>query len=79
MLMRPDAGPATEMLRAEAITVEVLADAVIAGLAEEKFLILPHPVVADYVLRKATDHDRWIRGMRRIQAQLETAGGSPKM
>ncbi len=79
MLMRPDAGPATEMLRAEAITVEVVADAVVAALAEEKFLVLPHPIVADYVQRKAIDHDRWIRGMRRIQDQLESATGNPKM
>ncbi len=79
MLMRPDAGPATEMLRAEAVTVEVVADAVVAALAEEKFLVLPHPIVADYVQRKAVDHDRWIRGMRRIQEQLEAATGNPKM
>jgi short-subunit dehydrogenase len=79
MLMRPDAGPATEMLRAEAISVEVVADAVIATLAAEKFLVLPHPIVADYVQRKAADHDRWIRGMRRIQEQLETTSGNPKM
>jgi hypothetical protein len=26
-------------------------------------------VVADYVKRKADDHDRWIRGMRRLQAR----------
>ncbi len=79
MLMNPNAGPATAMLRAEAITVEVVADAVIAALAAEKFLVLPHPIVADYVQRKATDHDRWIRGMRRIQEQLEATTGNPKM
>jgi NAD(P)-dependent dehydrogenase (short-subunit alcohol dehydrogenase family) len=79
MLMRPDAGPATEMLRTEAVPVDVVADAVIAALAEEKFLVLPHPIVSDYVSRKATDHDRWIRGMRRIQAQLEASTGNPKL
>jgi NAD(P)-dependent dehydrogenase (short-subunit alcohol dehydrogenase family) len=46
------------------------AEAVVAGLAEERFLILPHPEVADFVLRKATDHDRWLAGMRRLQATI---------
>ena len=75
MIMRPDAGPATEFLRAEALSAEHVADIVVEGLAAEKFLILPHTVVADYVQRKATDHDRWIRGMRRMQAQIEAASG----
>ena len=46
-----------------------VAAAVVDGLDAERFLILPHPVVADYVKRKADDHDRWIRGMRRLQAR----------
>lgn len=47
------------------------ADAVVAGLDAERFLILPQPEVADFVLRKATDHDRWLAGMRRLQATIE--------
>jgi NAD(P)-dependent dehydrogenase (short-subunit alcohol dehydrogenase family) len=47
-----------------------VADAVIAGLADERFLILPHPEVAEFYRRKADDPDRWIRGMRKIQSQL---------
>lgn len=77
MLMHPGAGPATAALRPAAISPEEVADYVIRGLAEEKFLILPHPIVADYVNRKAADHDRWINGMRRIQANiLEASGGT---
>jgi NAD(P)-dependent dehydrogenase (short-subunit alcohol dehydrogenase family) len=52
------------------ISPEELADAVIAGLAEEKFLILPHPEVAEYMRRKTGDYDRWLRGMRRLRARL---------
>jgi NAD(P)-dependent dehydrogenase (short-subunit alcohol dehydrogenase family) len=48
---------------------EAVADAVIEGLDAERFLILPHPVVADYFRRKADDYDRWLRGMRRLQAR----------
>jgi NAD(P)-dependent dehydrogenase (short-subunit alcohol dehydrogenase family) len=52
------------------IEPEEVAEAVIAGLAAEKFLILPHPEVATYLERKASDPDRWLAGMRRLQAQI---------
>jgi NAD(P)-dependent dehydrogenase (short-subunit alcohol dehydrogenase family) len=60
------------LLRDTALEPEQVADAVIRGLAEEKFLILPHPEVAEYFLRKATDYERWLRGMRRLQAAGES-------
>ncbi|MHB8772481.1 MAG: SDR family oxidoreductase [Syntrophales bacterium] len=47
-----------------------LADAVIAGLKREAFLILPHPEVKKYMQRKAGDYDRWLQGMRRLQARF---------
>jgi NAD(P)-dependent dehydrogenase (short-subunit alcohol dehydrogenase family) len=50
-----------------------VAEAVIHGLAEERFLILPHPEVADYWRHKATDPDRWLAGMQRLQAQVTEA------
>jgi NAD(P)-dependent dehydrogenase (short-subunit alcohol dehydrogenase family) len=52
------------------VSVEQVADAVIEGLAAERFLILPHPEVAEYFRRKASDHDRWLRGMRRLRADV---------
>jgi NAD(P)-dependent dehydrogenase (short-subunit alcohol dehydrogenase family) len=52
-----------------AIEPEEVADAVVKALAEEKFLILPHPEVATYFQHKANDYDRWLRGMRRLQAK----------
>ncbi len=55
-----------------AIEPEQVADTVIAGLADERFLILPHAEVGEYMRRKAADYDRWLRGMRRLQAKLET-------
>jgi NAD(P)-dependent dehydrogenase (short-subunit alcohol dehydrogenase family) len=60
----------TALLGNTAIHPDVVADAVVAGLEAEQFLILPHPEVAEYFRRKATDYDRWLRGMRRLQAQL---------
>lgn len=55
------------------IEPEAVADAVIEALAEERFLVLPHPEVAEYVRRKAEDRDRWLAGMRRLQERF--AGG----
>jgi NAD(P)-dependent dehydrogenase (short-subunit alcohol dehydrogenase family) len=51
-----------------AVEPEYLAEVVVEGLAAERFLILPHPEVAEYVRRRAGDHDRWLRGMRRLRA-----------
>jgi NAD(P)-dependent dehydrogenase (short-subunit alcohol dehydrogenase family) len=52
------------------VSVEQVADAVIEGLADERFLILPHADVAEYFRRKATDYDRWLRGMRRFRTEV---------
>ncbi|HSG89229.1 MAG TPA: SDR family oxidoreductase [Pseudomonadales bacterium] len=45
---------------------EELAEVVVQGLADERFLILPHPVVGEYMQRKAGDIDRWLGGMRKL-------------
>jgi len=58
-------------LRETALEPDQVAEAVIKGLEAEHFLILPHPEVAEYFRRKANDYDRWIRGMRRLQASME--------
>ncbi|CAN5561073.1 SDR family oxidoreductase [soil metagenome] len=55
------------------IEPEAVADAVIDGLADGRFLILPHPEVSEYVRRKASDPDRWLAGMRRLQARIAGA------
>jgi NAD(P)-dependent dehydrogenase (short-subunit alcohol dehydrogenase family) len=66
-----DAGDeAAQMLLAGAVEPEAVADAVVEGLRAEKFLILPHPEVAEYIQRKAGDYDRWLSGMRRVQARV---------
>ena len=54
-----------------AIEPEQVAAAVVEGLDQETFLILPHPEVAEFIRRKASDYDRWLRGMRRLQATME--------
>lgn len=68
-----DDGERESFLRGGSISVEEVAQAVVRGLDVEQFLILPHPEVLEYFRRKATDYDRWIRGMRRLQASTEPA------
>jgi hypothetical protein len=43
---------------------------VLAAMAQERFLILPHPEVATFLGRKGSDYERWLAGMRRLQAAL---------
>lgn len=69
MLHRSTGGIA-DHLRESAIDPEDVADAVIAGLAAEQFLILPHPEALVYFRHKAEDYERWLRGMRRLQAKF---------
>jgi NAD(P)-dependent dehydrogenase (short-subunit alcohol dehydrogenase family) len=54
-----------------------VADLCLDAIREERFLILPHPEVATYVERKATDRDRWLAGMRRFQTALYPDGILP--
>jgi NAD(P)-dependent dehydrogenase (short-subunit alcohol dehydrogenase family) len=70
MLAAERAALGTNFLTAGALEPEAVADAVVEGIAAERFLILPHPEVAEYFRRKADDYDRWLRGMRRLRSQL---------
>jgi len=49
---------------------EEVADVVVDALREERFLVLPHPEVLTFFQRKASDYDRWLAGMRRLQAAV---------
>jgi NAD(P)-dependent dehydrogenase (short-subunit alcohol dehydrogenase family) len=72
-----DASAQTHALLDETlIEPEQVADAVVTGLADERFLILPHPEVAVYFGRMASDYDRWLRGMRRLQRRLGDSSAS---
>jgi len=75
-------GVRTEMLRRaefaggaflleSAVEPEQVTEAVVQGIAAERFLILTHPEVAEYMRRKAEDYERWLRGMRRLQATTQ--------
>jgi NAD(P)-dependent dehydrogenase (short-subunit alcohol dehydrogenase family) len=52
------------------LTAEQVAECALDAIGTEQFLILPHPEVATYEQRRADDRERWLRGMRRMQARL---------
>ena len=66
--------PAEKLLLSDsAIAPEAVADAVMAGIADGRFLILPHPEVARMYAGRAGDPDRWLAGMNKLQRKIEAA------
>jgi NAD(P)-dependent dehydrogenase (short-subunit alcohol dehydrogenase family) len=57
---------------------EEVADVVVAAMDREQFLILPHPEVLTFFQRKALDYERWLAGMRRLQARVESGESGPE-
>ncbi|HEX9165560.1 MAG TPA: SDR family oxidoreductase [Gemmatimonadales bacterium] len=71
MLDQDLSGVAAYLLR-DAVSAEEVASEVVAGLLDERFLILPHPQVREYLRHKAADPDRWLAGMRQLHAAVVT-------
>jgi hypothetical protein len=47
-----------------------VASKVLKAMAQERFLILPHPEVGTFFERKGADYERWLAGMRRLQSSV---------
>ncbi|MFB7460950.1 MULTISPECIES: SDR family oxidoreductase [unclassified Streptomyces] len=62
------------VLRPTAIEPEDVADALLQGIAEDRFLILPHPEVAKFYRARAADPDRWLTSMNHMQRTWEETG-----
>jgi hypothetical protein len=50
---------------------EDVALATLAAIAEERFLVLPHPEVLEYFRHKGADYDQWLAGMARLRRQVD--------
>jgi NAD(P)-dependent dehydrogenase (short-subunit alcohol dehydrogenase family) len=77
--MLDGSSPVAEIILGDtAITPEAVADTVVEAIGDGRFLILPHPEVAQMYAGRAADTGRWLRGMNRLQQQVEeaTAGGA---
>ncbi|MFF3628257.1 SDR family oxidoreductase [Streptomyces sp. NPDC002164] len=71
------AGSAGELVLAPtAIEPEAVADALFDAMAEDRFLVLPHPEVAGFYRARADDPDHWLGGMNHLQRKWEESGGT---
>lgn len=61
------------LMAATAITPDKVADTVMAAFEDGRFLVLPHPEVAGYYAARATETDRWLGGMNKLQRKIEQA------
>lgn len=68
MLRKAEFGGGAFLLEG-ALEPQQVAAEVMKAVTEERFLILPHPEVAKYFQNKANDYERWLRGMRKLQAK----------
>jgi NAD(P)-dependent dehydrogenase (short-subunit alcohol dehydrogenase family) len=68
-------GPKVIAAAGEILEPEQVAETAVQGLADERFLILPHPEVARYWRGKADNPDRWLAGMRRLTRAATTPAG----
>ncbi|MFF1646022.1 SDR family oxidoreductase [Streptomyces sp. NPDC058240] len=69
------AGSAGELVLApSAIEPEAVADALFGAMAEDRFLVLPHPEVAGYYRARAKDTDHWLGSMNHLQQKWEETG-----
>jgi NAD(P)-dependent dehydrogenase (short-subunit alcohol dehydrogenase family) len=58
-----------------ALSAEQVAEEIVRVMREERFLVLPHPTVLNYMRNKTADYDRWIGGMQKLYARHQ--GGQP--
>jgi NAD(P)-dependent dehydrogenase (short-subunit alcohol dehydrogenase family) len=74
--MLEQSGDLAQLLsRDSALTPEAVAQAWVDSLSDDRFLVLPHPEVAGYYAARAADTDRWLAGMRRLQAKVDARAG----
>jgi NAD(P)-dependent dehydrogenase (short-subunit alcohol dehydrogenase family) len=67
---------AAPLLAGGLLEPEDVAAAVVAGVRDERFLILPHEEVAEHMALKGAQPERWLRGMRRLVRQAREASES---
>ncbi|WP_199433077.1 SDR family NAD(P)-dependent oxidoreductase [Qaidamihabitans albus] len=74
--MLADSGQGGQLIMGRsAIEPEEVADTVLEALRDGRFLILPHPEVAEYYGNRATQTDRWLGGMNKLQRKVESVLG----
>jgi hypothetical protein len=59
----------------EVIAAEDAATRILDGVEQDRFLILTHPEMQEFIVGKAQDRDRWIRGMTRLSSRAQALLG----
>ena len=57
------------------LSAEAVADEIVRVMADEKFLVLPHPEVLTYLRGKTADYDRWLGGMQKLFLKSQSKPG----
>jgi NAD(P)-dependent dehydrogenase (short-subunit alcohol dehydrogenase family) len=72
MINSDQMGGAVSVVRGVAAVLEPdeVAEVTMSAIENERFLILPHPEVADYISLRGSDHARWMGGMRKLQRRM---------
>jgi NAD(P)-dependent dehydrogenase (short-subunit alcohol dehydrogenase family) len=66
-------GERKSFLQDNMLAPEQVAAGVIEAMRNERFLVLPHPEVLDYLRGKTADVERWLGGLRKLRAKAEAA------
>jgi NAD(P)-dependent dehydrogenase (short-subunit alcohol dehydrogenase family) len=74
-MLNASPGGGADVVKASGAVLEPedVAELTAAAIGEERFLVLPHPEVHDFALRKATDIERWLAGMRRLNQRFASS------
>ncbi len=72
-----DPAGAASLLADEVLEPDDVAQAVIAGVRDERFLILPHAALARYIAIKGSEPERWLAGMRKLVRRARAGDSDP--
>jgi len=72
-MLNMEEGARRDMMMADVLSAEAVAQATLEGLAADDFLILPHPQVRTYMRRRGEDHSRWLQGMRHLYTKIHNS------
>ncbi len=70
--------PIHRFLHQTSVTVEQVADCVVEGIRDERFLILPHPEVGEFFAFKGQDYDRYLRNFSRLHDKIDRMNQRPR-
>lgn len=69
--MLAETGQMRDVLSSDAVTPQAVAETTWQALQDNRFLILPQPAAGEYYRQRATDPDRWLAGMNKLQRRLD--------